>query len=142
MPFRGELDARPIMQAIWQARKTCYLPILTDEDKLYFSLYHEKDDLILNRYLIFEPKHHDEKIAVENLDIVVTPLLAFDLQGHRLGTGGGYYDRTFAFLKNKKSRKPIMLGLAYALQQADMLPCDTWDISLDGVITEEGCFLF
>ena len=74
---------------------------------------------------------------------MIAPLVAFDLQGHRLGTGGGYYDRTFAFLHELAIRKPDMMGLAYAAQQAPQIPSDPWDITLNSVVTEQSiiaCF--
>lgn len=82
------------------------------------------------------------ELQAEDLDIVITPLAAFDLQGHRLGTGGGYYDRTFAFLQKNTVKKPKIIGLAYAEQQAELLPHDQWDIDLDGVVTEKGIVWF
>jgi 5-formyltetrahydrofolate cyclo-ligase len=69
-------------------------------------------------------------------DLVVTPLLAFDRRGGRLGQGGGYYDRTLAALRG---HGPVfVLGLAYAGQQLDRLPMDAHDQRLDGVLTERG----
>ena len=86
---------------------------------------------------ILEPQDKAKKILAEDLDLVITPLLAFDAKGHRLGTGGGYYDRSFAFLYSNMKKKPLMIGLAYSFQAAECLPTDPWDIALDGVITEE-----
>lgn len=70
------------------------------------------------------------------------PLVGFNLQGHRLGMGGGYYDRTFQFLRDETIHKPFMLGLAYELQKMEYIPVDPWDISMDGVLTEEKLYLF
>ena len=69
-------------------------------------------------------------------DLVVTPLLAFDRRGGRLGQGGGYYDRTLAALR--AARPVFVLGLAYAGQQLDRVPMDVHDQRLDGVLTERG----
>lgn len=99
--------------------------------------YDEGDALHLNRYSIREPVNTSNGVSPTKLDLVVTPLVAFDLQGHRLGTGGGYYDRTFSFLRMDSNTKPYMLGLGYASQQAELIQSDPWDISLDGVVTEK-----
>mgnify|MGYP006190825709 CR=1 FL=1 len=66
-------------------------------------------------------------------DLILTPLLAFDARGGRLGQGGGHYDRTFAALPDA-----IRVGLAYAGQQIEALPFEPHDIPLHGVLTETG----
>jgi 5-formyltetrahydrofolate cyclo-ligase len=133
-----EFDCMPIIQAVWQAEKKCYLPLLSfsHPPRLEFAAYGLNDSLCLNRYKIFEPQG-TEKIAPEDLDLVILPLVGFDVQGHRLGRGSGYYDRTFTF-KQKPTDKPFLLGLAYQLQKVDtLLPHDAWDIPLNGILTEE-----
>ena len=68
-------------------------------------------------------------------DVALTPLLAFDDEGYRLGYGGGFYDAYFA-------RRPetLRVGLAYCAQRADRLPHEEWDVPLHAVVTEEGIF--
>ena len=68
-------------------------------------------------------------------DLVFLPLVAFDGAGGRLGQGGGYYDRTLAALAGKR---PVVIGLAFAGQQVDRVPCDPHDQKLDGILTERG----
>jgi 5-formyltetrahydrofolate cyclo-ligase len=67
---------------------------------------------------------------------VVLPLVGFDTGGERLGLGGGWYDRSFAF-RQDRSAPPWLVGAAFALQQVDA-PLDTadWDVALDAVCTE------
>jgi len=65
--------------------------------------------------------------------LLLVPLLAFDRHGYRLGYGGGYYDRTLAFLKNARA-----IGIAYAGQEVDGLPREAHDMRLDAVLTEKG----
>ncbi len=123
---------------IWRDKKQCYLPVLDADKQLAFFRYDKRDPLKENQYGIPEPVNRDAQIAAVDLDLVILPLLAFDEHGNRLGTGGGYYDRTFSVLHDKQQKKPFMLGVGYALQQADNLPADEWDIRLDGVLTEKG----
>jgi len=66
-------------------------------------------------------------------ELILTPLLAFDADGGRLGQGGGYYDRTFAALPDA-----VRIGFAYAGQRVDGLPIEAHDIRLHGVLTEVG----
>ncbi|HID00312.1 MAG TPA: 5-formyltetrahydrofolate cyclo-ligase [Piscirickettsiaceae bacterium] len=69
--------------------------------------------------------------------LVITPLVAFDANGSRLGMGGGFYDRTFACKRNGR-HKPLLIGWAHACQEVAHLPRQPWDVPLDGVITEAG----
>ena len=79
------------------------------------------------------------QLRARDLDCVLLPLVAFDAQGFRLGMGGGYYDSSFAFLGQPPQRsKPRLIGLAYGFQYIQQLPRDPWDITLDGVVTEQG----
>ena len=139
LPIRNEFDAMPLMEELWRAKKTCYLPVIaTDQEKtLHFVRYQHGDALHKNRYGVLEPIKHLAAISPAHLDIVITPLIAFDVQGHRLGTGGGFYDKTFSFLQQTRPRKPLMIGLGYAIQQARSLPVDPWDVLLDGIVTEQ-----
>lgn len=138
LPFKDECDPTPIIETIWHAKKNCYLPVLTkDEKSLIFVHYHYGDALHLNRFSILEPINISQTIAPQDLDVTITPLIAFDKKGHRLGTGGGYYDRTFAFLSSGEFSKPHMIGLAYQAQEVKEIPSDPWDITLEAVITEQ-----
>lgn len=131
---QGEVDPLPLMQHAWSANKICYLPILTKERKLLFAKYEPNDPLINNRYNIPEPQP-DNLINPQDLDLVITPLVAFDKDNNRLGTGAGYYDRTFAFIKETKNHKPYLIGIAYELQKVAELSPDPWDIPLDIIVT-------
>lgn len=137
---KNEFDCAPLMQMIWQAKKFCYLPILTLDKTLEFALYHQHDPLKTNRYQIHEPITR-ETIPLEILDVILMPLVGFDLQGNRLGMGGGYYDRTFEKIA-KASQRPYFIGLAYEAQKCETIPHDAWDVPLDGVLTEKQWYSF
>jgi len=64
---------------------------------------------------------------------VLTPLVAFDRMGRRLGQGGGFYDRMMS--KADKTR-PVMIGVAYAFQEVEEVPSEPWDQPLDAVVTQ------
>lgn len=139
LPTKNEFDSSPIIETIWQAKKRCYLPIVQreqDQKNLVFAHYQYGDALHINHHGILEPVHVHRTITPQALDLVILPLIAFDCYGHRLGTGGGYYDRTFAFLTKQLNKKPMLIGLGYTVQQIDMLPSDEWDVLLNGVLTE------
>ena len=75
-------------------------------------------------------------INTRALDLVLAPLVAFDDQGHRLGMGGGFYDRHFGGLPERL--RPLLVGVAHEIQRADALPTQPWDMPLDGILTEAG----
>lgn len=138
IPYGDEFSTHPIIEMIWRTGKCCYLPVLIEGRMLNFVRYDKGDELFANQFSILEPKNASRKLAPEKLDLVISPLVAFDRHGHRLGTGGGYYDRTFAFMYDQKVTKPLMYGLGFASQQVEELPRDPWDITLNGIITEKG----
>lgn len=133
---KSEFDTMPILQAIHAEQKNCYLPKLTDENLLRFVTYSPQTKMQLNAYGIPEPES-TAQIAIDQLDLIMMPLVAFDHAGYRLGAGGGYYDRTLAACISANVR-PFFLGIGFACQQTDSLPHDVWDIKLDAILTEEG----
>lgn len=145
LPNDGEIDPIPLMERAWQQQKTCYLPVLSPLDnKLLFMPYYKNDPLQLNQFRIPEPLLQPDKIRTAwTLDLIIAPLVAFDLQGNRLGMGGGYYDRTFAFIqKANKPKTPKFVGVAHAFQQCPALPRQNWDVSLDAVFTDNSQFIW
>jgi 5-formyltetrahydrofolate cyclo-ligase len=98
----------------------------------------------LNRFGIPEPVVAQRQLIKPwALDMVFVPLVAFDNHGHRLGMGGGYYDRTFAFkLQRTYLTGPVMVGLAHNLQHRPSIASNPWDIPLDWVITETHRYRF
>jgi 5-formyltetrahydrofolate cyclo-ligase len=134
---KNEFETLPIIQAIWHAGKKCYLPVLCEGKALGFVRYEDGDELEVNQYGVLEPLNFSRKIPLEQLDLIIMPLVAYDSQGKRLGMGGGYYDRTLAFMHAHRG-KPHLAGLAYASQHIDELPFDSWDVKMHSVITELG----
>ncbi len=139
-PVKGELNPSPILQVAKDQGKTCYLPVLTeDNSSLSFAVYRLGDPLVLNRYKIPEPELNlGNVISPLELDLVLVPLVGFDQKGNRLGMGAGYYDRTFSFLlERERPTKPYLLGLAYEWQLLADFSREAWDVSLDAIATEE-----
>lgn len=141
LPADGEIDPQPLMDRLWSLGKRLYLPVLVtfSDNRLWFSAYQPGDCLVLNRYGIPEPERtHYRRIKPAALDLVLTPLVAFDLTGHRLGMGGGYYDRSFAFLNKRRHwHKPRLMGLAYEFQRQTHIKAQPWDVTLSAVATEK-----
>ena len=140
MPFRGEPDLTPAMQALSEAGRRIWLPVV-DGAAMTFRRWRPGVEMTPNRFGIPEPATGGE-CEPERLELVLTPLVAFSGNGTRLGMGAGFYDRTFAFARHNPSAGPWMVGAAYALQQVDSLPSEPWDVPLGGVITERGLQVF
>lgn len=141
----GEADTQDLIAAIWSQGKTAYLPILrfAPDKGLWFGRYAPDTILQPNRYRIPEPAIAADTIADPScFDLVLVPLVGFDLAGNRLGMGGGYYDRTFAYRLENKAQTQRLLGLAFECQKCARLPAEPWDVPLDGVVTEAGIYRF
>ncbi|MGH8316350.1 MAG: 5-formyltetrahydrofolate cyclo-ligase [Steroidobacteraceae bacterium] len=94
--------------------------------------------LRINRFGIAEPEG-PELASARLLDVVFLPLVGFDRRGTRLGMGGGYYDRAFAFRRLRAVwRAPLLVGIAYALQEVECIAPAAHDVPLDLVLTERG----
>jgi 5-formyltetrahydrofolate cyclo-ligase len=129
----AEIDARRHL-ADWLIEQgwTLALPRVEGEDgHMVFRQWAPGDTLIHDQIGLNAPE--PSKPALEP-DLVVTPLLAFDREGRRLGQGGGYYDRALEALRARKS--VFMLGLAYVGQETQGLPDEPHDQRLDAILTE------
>ena len=119
---------------------TYCLPVVCRDHVLRFAPWRAGDGLVSNRYGIPEPDIPDDSlIEADRMSLVVTPLVAFDPCGHRLGMGGGWYDRTFAFRRDRRA-PPYLVGAAFADQQVDGIEAEAWDVSLDAVCTNTSTF--
>lgn len=136
----GEIDPGPIYREMWKRHKQCYLPVVHGPafNRMWFARFGARSKMKPNRYGISEPVvSMREMTRGSNLDLVLVPLVAFDKQGNRLGMGGGYYDRTFNYLKRRKIwKKPLLVGFAYDMQEAPQMSTDVWDIPLNYIATE------
>jgi 5-formyltetrahydrofolate cyclo-ligase len=140
----GEMDLMPLIRRAWAMGKRCYLPVLSPafHNRLWFAPYRPDTPLRHNQFRIAEPALGWRSMRpAAAIDLVLTPLVAFDAAGNRLGMGGGFYDRTLAYLLHRTHwRKPLLIGTAYAFQQVAQLPCAAWDVPLHGIATEQRLF--
>jgi len=140
-PANGELDPRPLLAAA--ARRgtaSTFLPVLRPERqrRLWFVRYAPGDTLTTNRFGIPEPRHGRQgQHPTWALDLILVPLVGFDADCNRLGMGGGYYDRTLAFLRQRRHwQRPRLIGIAHECQRVTRLVPRPWDVPLDAVATE------
>jgi 5-formyltetrahydrofolate cyclo-ligase len=135
VPLRDELNISPFTRWLCaQGYRLCLPTIRQQSRELIFRQWQPGDDMLPHpRYQIQEPLPHAPPCMP---DLVLVPLLGFDLSGQRMGYGGGYYDATLQALRMQNSNL-LAIGCAYALQQCEPLPTAPHDQPLDRVITEE-----
>ncbi|XHN44562.1 5-formyltetrahydrofolate cyclo-ligase [Lonepinella sp. MS14436] len=130
LAFDGEISTQLLIENLWRQGKKVYLPVLHPfcTGHLLFLQHRPDTALIKNKFGIFEPQLNVQNVLpTEQLDMIFTPLVAFDQQGNRLGMGGGFYDRT---LQDWQQKSFIPIGLAHQCQQIENLPVESWDMPL------------
>ena len=132
----GELDTRAAIEWCWQQQIQVCLPVLHpfSEGHLLFLDFTPTTPMTSNRFGIAEPQLDCRAIISKSaIDVLFTPLVAFDALGNRLGMGGGFYDR--ALEDWKQNKKPVPVGLAHDCQQVEAIPTEHWDVPLPILVT-------
>lgn len=146
VPVGGEIDTSVIVYAARKMLKRCYLPVLHPYRPrcLAFARDQGSTPMKANRVGIDEPQVDPKTwLGPQQLDLIFLPLVGFTIAGMRIGMGGGYYDATLEYLKNRVFwKKPALIGVGYDFQRFDVgqIPADSWDIRLDGVFTESDIY--
>jgi len=137
LAFDGEPSLNLLIAHARRRGKRLYAPVLRGMT-MTFAEIEASARLATNFFGIAEPQL-GATIDARELDLVLTPLVAFDDRGTRIGVGRGYYDRCFGFLRNRRLwRRPKLCGVAYELQRVPELASNNWDVPLWGVVTEAG----
>jgi 5-formyltetrahydrofolate cyclo-ligase len=132
----NEVDTSAIIERAWSAKKRVFLPVTAAHGKMTFHETLPETELVRNHFGLWQPVSGRPMDAKE-LDVVVTPLVAFDSQGNRIGMGGGYFDRTFAFLSGRQHwLRPKLIGVAFECQRVEKIAPNPWDIPVFTVFTE------
>ncbi len=117
------------------------LPVLHPDNRLRFAPWRPGDALTTNRFGIPEPDvDPDAALQPDVLALVVMPLVGFDAGGRRLGMGGGWYDRSFAF-RRSATPPPWLVGVGFSTQQVEHLDAASWDVLPDAICTETDTLL-
>ncbi len=141
LAFDGEADPLGLMTLACEQQKEVYVPVVVGKNQpMMFAPWSPSTRMQSNPLGIAEPAvDSTEWIEPKQLDLVVTPLVAFDRLGNRIGVGGGFYDRSFQHL-NEIAPGPLrptqLYGFAFELQKVDAIKRQAWDVVLDGIVTE------
>lgn len=136
---RRELQTQRLMSEAWAAGKQVFLPYISprEEGVMHLLPCSGTEVLVKGVFGIMEPDPASCPLPAEGNwapELIVVPAVAYDRKGHRLGNGGGYYDRLFARPSMRSTKR---LGLGYTFQIYDELPVEPWDIPMHGICTEE-----
>ena len=130
-PSNYEIDDLDILDLLEKKNFKVSLPIIKKENQMNFYRWSRNDPLKINKFGIPEPV--SSKIFYP--DILLVPLVAYDVSLNRLGYGGGYYDRYIE--KIEKVKKVLKIGLAFSFQKISSIPINQYDKRLDFIVTEK-----
>ncbi|WP_142593120.1 5-formyltetrahydrofolate cyclo-ligase [Pseudorhizobium endolithicum] len=134
LPIRSEVDTRPLMAGLRSRGARICVPVILDKERLEFR------ELVPGAELVpcgFGTSAPGPEAQVLEPDLMLVPVAAFDAAGHRIGYGGGYYDRAIARLR-EKGQDPMLIGIAFNCQEVASVPAEPHDIRLPAVLTESG----
>lgn len=136
----GEIGLNALIDHALAAGKQIFLPNL-DHAALRFSPYFHDQKMRINKFRLPEPDVDDsEMLAPQEMDLVLAPLVVFDDKRNRIGMGGGFYDRSFAFRKNLGHGRPVLIGVAHEIQKVDRIVPEEWDVQLDMIVTDQAIY--
>ena len=137
--FNGEPDITPACKHLIRNGCELALPVIseTNDFSMEFHPWQSDTSLVRNWYGIDEP-HNSTPMSISSFDVLIMPLVGYDLHGNRIGMGAGYYDRHLESLRDAPT--PLRVGIAYSLQEVDPIRENSWDIPLHAVVNELGCF--
>jgi 5-formyltetrahydrofolate cyclo-ligase len=132
-PVQNEVDTEAILEDALAAGKQVYFPRLNRGDGTEFVQVFSRAELFVRRFGIAEPAGTNVLLLEDSPGLsVFIPGVLFDRRGHRLGRGGGWYDRALAQFGNRG----VFIGLAYEIQIVESLPVESWDQKVHYIITE------
>ncbi|TWG98002.1 5-formyltetrahydrofolate cyclo-ligase [Mesorhizobium sp. J18] len=133
-PMRSEVDIRPLMAALRDRGARLCLPAIIDKTTIVFRELVRGAEMV---EMSFGTKGPAEGAEILNPSLMLIPLAAFDGRGHRIGYGGGYYDRAIERLR-RKGHAPRLVGVAFDCQEVERVPDEGHDIIIPEMLTESG----
>ncbi len=139
--FRSEVDTRNYLDDILRMGKRLILPVVDARHKL-LKLYEVKDtsELVPGYMGIPEPDiRENRRVTIKDIDLVVIPGTGFDINGNRLGYGGGYYDRLLSYESKQLAQIEHIptIALAFEEQIGEEIPAEPHDITVDKIVTDK-----
>ncbi len=139
LPFDGETDTAPLIAAARRRGVRLYAPVVVDRRHARIRFHPLAGAVRRGAFGIAAPARTSPPVPPRWFDLVVVPLVGVDAQGRRLGMGGGFYDRAFAFRRlHRRWRGPELVGYCFDCQRVGQRFADHWDLALDALATESG----
>ena len=133
LPINDEIDILPLLRRLSAAGHDLVLPVVMGRGApLMFRRWRDGDALETGP---LRTRHPTNRSPALDPDVLLVPLLAFDRRGYRLGYGGGYYDRTLADLRRRRS--VLAVGVGYSQQEVPAVPHGPQDEKLDWIVTDQ-----
>ena len=140
LSMKEEVSTRKMIRSSQKAGKQVGVPRLSGKSMEFYPLSPNENSFIINSYGIEEPAPDRDPFQFARMGpkrvLIIVPGLAFDLKKHRLGRGGGYYDRFMRRLRETPALLPVFVGIFFQRQMLKDIPLDPWDETLDAVVTE------
>jgi 5-formyltetrahydrofolate cyclo-ligase len=137
--IRSEISTNQLNEKILEMKKTLSFPLIEkNSQELIFKKFNSNKNFELGKFNIPEPSKENKEIFPQ---LFFVPCLGFDLNGYRIGYGGGFYDKTFAKLK-RLNYKFYAVGFAFDKQKQNQIPKENYDYKLDFVLTEKQLYTF
>ena len=130
--IKNEVDTKTVIQKAIDSGKQVGVPVTREDGDMNFQAIAGLSDLRPVHYGLREPVPDSQKVLLSHtIDLILIPGIAFDRRGHRIGSGGGYYDRFLA------RTEAVRIGLSYAFQIIDRVPAEPHDVKMDLIVTED-----
>jgi 5-formyltetrahydrofolate cyclo-ligase len=129
----SEVNTLPLVQSLLKKKKKIALPKVSKRShQIHFHEIHSLQDCHLGLFDILEPNAKNKKVPIHQMDLIFVPGIAFDREGHRLGYGGGFYDRFLA-----SAKKQLLIGLTYEKTFIPKIPTQKQDVQVHAIVTEK-----
>jgi len=133
---RHELATAPLIEGLLKADARVFAPCVRHDQRMVFAPLRQQRKLRADAMGMRTPLARRPQCSARQLDLIVMPLVGFDLHGNRIGMGAGYYDRALQF--RRIGKRPWLIGYAYRQQQIGELAAESWDVKLDAVALASG----
>jgi len=131
----SELDTAPLIARLHRLGRRVYVPAVDRNRRMDFLALRTGERLQRDALGLPRSAAASARRPTRKLDVVIVPLVGFSPDGTRLGAGGGFYDRTFAF-RSAGLHAPRLIGYAYAEQCLPGLPRESFDVTMDAIVTD------
>jgi len=139
LPFDRETDTAALLAAARRRQVRVFVPVVIDRRHARMRFYPLDGPTRRGVFGIAVPRRTDRPVSAQWLNLIVVPLVGVDVNGRRLGLGGGFYDRALGFRRRRRRwAGPRLVGLAFDEQRTALEFGEPWDVRLDCLATDSG----